>query len=224
MKTDKTQLPQLSPQMKKVDRQLKKAAKMYEEQFLRQMVKAMRKSVDHSAMTKPSFGERIYKEQLDDKYVQSWVQRGGTGFGDMVYKQLVEKFYPQLQRQAPKEIRPIDITDRYQGMKAVSPVEDKHKQVFNIELGPQKESKSYLNLPWQGKFEKEFQMASGEKVAMFSHPFGLKSTFVFRGQLKPGLLNKTLSEGENFAALSPESESMIWQIQASDSRKGPTVK
>lgn len=224
MKTDKTQVQQLNPQMKKIDRQLRKAAKMYEEQFIRQMVKAMRKSVDHSAMTKPSFGETIYKEQLDDNTVKSWVENGGTGFGDMVYQQLVEKYYPQLQNQIPKVIRPTNISDRYQGMTSVAASEKSDKQTFNIQLGPQKTAKSYLSLPWQGKFEKEFELESGEKVALFSHPFGLKSTFVFRGQVQPGLLNKNLAEGENFAALSPESDQMTWQIQGVDSRKGPTVK
>jgi flagellar protein FlgJ len=224
MKTNKAQTQQLSPHMKKVDRKLKKAAKMYEEQFIRQMVKAMRKSVNHSALTKPSFGEKIYQEQLDDKYVGSWVDRGGTGFGEMVYNQLVERFYPQLQKQAPKEIRPVDITDRYKGMQKAQVPEAPGRQTFNLKLGPQKESASFLSLPWKGKFEKEFELASGEKVALFSHPFDLKSTFVFKGQLKPGLLNKTLSEGENFAALSPESDSITWQIQDTNSRKGPTVR
>lgn len=218
MKTSKIPKQQLSPQMQKIDAKLKKAAKMYEEQFLRQMVRAMRKSVSHSAMTKPNFGERIYREQLDDKYVSGWIDRGGTGFGDMIYNQLVDKFYPQLKGAKPKVVRPVNLSDRYQGIS--KSITQPKKHTFNIQLGPQKNEKSYLQLPWKGKFEKQFQLDSGEKVAMFSHPFGLKSTFVFRGQLEPGLLNKTLQEGENFAALNAEAQNMTWQITDADSRKG----
>ncbi|NQZ18831.1 MAG: hypothetical protein HRT44_06190 [Bdellovibrionales bacterium] len=56
---------------------------------------------------------------------------------------------------------------------------------------------------------------------MFSHPFGLKSTFVFQGQMNPGLLDKNLSAGENFALLSPETQSMTWQVEKTDSLKAP---
>ena len=191
---------------------------MYEEQFLRQMVRAMRKSVGHSALTKPSFGERIYREQLDDKYVSSWIDRGGTGFGDMIYTQLAEKFFPQLLGRKIKPIRPMNLSDRYQGVSRSLSQSKKH--TFNIQLGPQSKQRSFLSLPWQGKLEKQFELANGEKVAMFSHPFGLKSTFVFQGQLEPGLLNKTLMEGENFAQLSAQKQNLTWQISDADSRKG----
>ena len=204
--------------MQKIDNKLRKAAQMYEEQFLRQMVKAMRKSVSHSALTKPNFGERIYREQLDDKYVSNWIKRGGTGFGDMIYNQLVDKFYPQLNQKSVKAIRPVNLSDRYQGISRS--ITQKKKHTFNIQLGPQQSQKSYLQIPWQGKFEKSYTLESGEKVAMFSHPFGLMSTFVFQGQMEPGLLNKTLSEGENFAQLAAQEQNITWQISDADSRKG----
>ena len=214
----------LPPQLQKLDKKLKQAASMYEEQFLRQMVQAMRKSVDHSKMTKPSFGERLYSQQLDEEYVKNWIDRGGTGFGDMIYKELVNKFYPQLAGRGPKEIRPVDLSDRYQGMSKsiTSPKEKKH--TFNIQLAPQAKDKSFLQLPWEGKLVKQFEMENGEQVAHFEHPFGLISTFVFRGQMQPGLLNKSFVEGENFAQLSPEGQSLTWQIKDANSRKGSSNK
>lgn len=198
---------------------------MYEEQFLRQMVAAMRKSVEHSKMTEPSFGERIYSEKLDDEYVKNWIDRGGTGFGDMVYKELVDKFFPQLSNEKrPEGIRPVNLSDRYRGMSRSTSSPQEKKHTFNIMLAPQKNSESYLQVPWEGKLVKNFELASGEQVAMFEHPFGLESTFVFRGQVKPGLLNKSLTEGKNFAQLAPESQSLTWQIKDVDSRKGSSSK
>lgn len=210
----------MHPQLKKLDQKLRKASQMYEEQFLRKMVKAMRSSVSHSKLTQPSMGENIYREQLDDKYVDSWVQRGGVGFGDMIYNDLVEKFYPQLGRRKPKQIRPTNLSDRFQGISRslTTPADKKH--TFNLKMGQQKTTKSYLKLPWEGKLEKQFEMPNGQKVATFTHPSGLKSTFVFRGQVEPGLLNKSLLEGENFAQLSHESQNLTWQIEDANSRKG----
>lgn len=192
---------------------------MYEKQFLRQMVKAMRKSVSHGALTKPGMGERIYREQLDEKYVDNWMDTGGTGFSDMIYKDLVEKFYPMLGSRKIKSVRPMNLSDRYQGISRSLTHSKEKKQTFNIQLAAQQESQSYLKLPWKGTLEKQFEMENGQKVAMFSHPFGLKSTFVFQGQLEPGLLNKTLLDGENFAQIGPDSQNLTWQIEDANSRK-----
>lgn len=212
----------LSPQdqMKKLDGKIKQAAQLYEKQFLRQMVKAMRSSVDHSAMTKPGMAESIYREQLDDKYVDGWMETGGTGFSKVIYDDIVNKFYPQMRAHQKQKMRPLQITDRYKGISKSSPVglKNEKKQTFNISLAPS-QGKSYLQLPWQGKFEKEFELEGGQKVAMFSHPFGLKSTFVFQGKLSPGLMNQTLSAGENFAQLSPETQSMTWQVEQTSPQK-----
>ena len=126
---------QLSPQMKKLDGKLRQASQMYEKQFLRQMVKAMRNSVSHSALTKPGMAEGIYREQLDDKYVDNWVNRGGTGFGEMIYRELVDKFYPQLGNNQPKPLRPVNLSDRYQGISRKLTHPNTQKQTFNIQLG-----------------------------------------------------------------------------------------
>lgn len=224
MKASKSQKPQMHPQLRKLDQKLKKASQMYEEQFLRQMVKAMRSSVSHSKLTKPSMGENIYRQQLDEKTVDTWVKRGGVGFGDMIYNDLVEKFYPMLGDRKVKNVRPANLSDRFQGVSRSLTSKAQGKHTFNLNMAAQKAAgKSYLQLPWQGTLEKQFEMPDGQKVAMFSHPFGLKSTFVFQGQVEPGLLNKTLSEGENFAQLGPESQSLTWQIEDANSRKASSV-
>lgn len=224
MKTNKVFHQNHSTQLQKLDGKLRKASQMYERQFLRQMIKAMRSSVSHSSLTKPGMAEKIYREQLDDKYVDSWVDSGGTGFADMVYQELIDKFYPQLGKGQIKKIRPANLTDRYQGISRSLTQPKQSQHLFHIKLKPQQETgTSYLNVPWRGKLESEMELASGEKLAMFSHPFGLKSTLVFRGQLKPGLLNKTLEAGENFAQLNAESQTLTWKIQGADSRKDSSV-
>lgn len=73
------------------DQRVLEAARMYEKYFLGQLTKAMRASVQHSELSKPSMGESIYREQLDDQYVDSWTERGGIGLAEMIHDELVGK-------------------------------------------------------------------------------------------------------------------------------------
>ena len=77
---------------KQQDKKLREVAELYEGQFLREMVKAMRGTVQESGLVKVSQGEHIYREQLDQNYVDEWSKRGGLGFQEIIYKQLLEKY------------------------------------------------------------------------------------------------------------------------------------
>lgn len=94
------------------------AARMYEKYFLNQMVKAMRETVSYSDLQKPTMGEEIYRDQLDDQYVNSWTESGGIGLADMIHDQLMGKaeMAKQLQeayRSSRGKARvPMTLTDR----------------------------------------------------------------------------------------------------------------
>jgi Rod binding domain-containing protein len=77
-----------------LDQQLQKAAKMYEQQFLQEMMNAMKKTVDHSRVTEPSMAEKIYQDELYNQYAEKWVDNGGNGLADLIYKELKEKLIP----------------------------------------------------------------------------------------------------------------------------------
>ena len=79
---------------------LRAGAKMYEQYFLQDMVKAMRRTVT-PGYTQPSYGERIYREQLDTRYVEAWANKGGVGLADVIYNQLHQRYFPK------REIRPL---------------------------------------------------------------------------------------------------------------------
>lgn len=207
----------LTPQEQKVQLQgkLKDASKMYEEQFLREMVKAMRGTVSHSAMTKPNMAEKIYRQQLDEQYVEQWSNKGGVGFADMIYNDLVEKYYPFLKGPVQKEIRPMAITDHFRGMSKQASHETAHKQNYSVAIEPQPTTTA-LKLPWVGKVDREFRLPDGRQLVSMVHPHGLRSTYVFEGQVKPGLKNNVLSAGENFAELKANVKSMLMQIEKAD--------
>lgn len=94
------------------------AARMYEKYFLNQMVKAMRSTVKYSDLQKPTMGEEIYRDQLDDQYVDSWTNTGGIGLADMIHDELLGKAQMnKLRREAMKASKgktrtPMALTDR----------------------------------------------------------------------------------------------------------------
>ncbi len=77
-----------------IDTQIKKAATMYEQQFLQEMMRAMRKTVEHSEITKPSMAEKIYQDEMYNQYAEKWMESGGNGLADLIYKELKEKILP----------------------------------------------------------------------------------------------------------------------------------
>ncbi|MCB0341284.1 MAG: rod-binding protein [Pseudobdellovibrionaceae bacterium] len=74
---------------------MRQASQMYEQHFLREMVKAMRSTVQNGGLMEPTMAEKIYREKIDDSYVESWANKGGIGLGDMIYNQLRERLQAQ---------------------------------------------------------------------------------------------------------------------------------
>lgn len=74
------------------DPRLQEAAKMYEKQFLREMVKAMRATVPESDLVPANAGERVFRQQLDDQYAEKWGDQGGIGLADLIYDNISERY------------------------------------------------------------------------------------------------------------------------------------
>jgi hypothetical protein len=67
------------PVQKSPDQKLHEVSEMYEKHFLREMMKAMRSTVHEGGFIQQNQAERIFKEQLDDHYVDKWSEKGGIG-------------------------------------------------------------------------------------------------------------------------------------------------
>lgn len=88
------------------------AARMFEQEFLRHMVKEMRKTVSESDLISEGMGGKIFKEELDNKNVETWVNdQGGVGMADMIYDQVVQRVEDMRNRgahaKAPGEALPL---------------------------------------------------------------------------------------------------------------------
>jgi Rod binding domain-containing protein len=175
---------------------IKEAAQMYEQHFLQEMVKAMRKTVT-PGFESPSFAQKLYSEQLDTQYVESWAKRGGIGLGEMIYQQLQQKLYGAQQLPRPAGPLPADTT----GQLHVLPTNKKGRADFVIR--PDKQGAREVLAPWAGKLAALQALDTNDTALLIEHPDQrLDSRMVFRGHPVANLLpGAELSAGQKLGEL-----------------------
>ena len=201
-----------SDSVEKIDRRDPKvleAARMYEQAFLKQMVGAMRQAVPKSDLVKESMGERIYKDQMYDNYVEQWSNVGGVGLGDLIYDQIIERFGPQQKQIRPQGPLPANDNRTYQ-------IENDSSQTgaMLMKFKPQKnfgEGSMQITSPWEGELIGSNNLESGEKALFIKHPNDMKSTFIFKGSLN--LSKNNFSPGESLGVVSPETNEFLWKLE-----------
>ena len=198
------------------DEKLKNVAKLYEKQFLREMMKQMRATVTEGGFMPANNAEKIFREQLDQEYVEKWGDRGGIGLADMIHQQLLERLGPALGIR-PKLLKPqgpikineqgmlnkaLKINDQAQlksPLKIQTPLPEdlskssNKKLEMKIDLREVALENSEVTAPWSGVHLGTKQISPDEYVMEILHDHGLKSQMVFRGQpveeLRPAQLS-----------------------------------
>ncbi len=228
------------------DKKLRDVAQLYEEQFLREMVKAMRGTVPDGGLVKVSQGETIYREQLDQNYVEQWGKQGGLGLQKLIYDQLIDKFGSKMGLKTPEQAPagPIALDPKSNlnnpfSVRATPSANNKnvsfefHKAQPSDDLLAKSELKApefkatdaralEIKAPWTGQILGSYQINPSEYVVEMSHNNGLKSQLVFRGSLansssETGVLGpRSVQAGENIGLLSPEAKSFFWTVGPSD--------
>ncbi len=203
--------PALAPRNQKVD----EVAKLYEKQFLREMVKAMRGSGEMGYM-KPSMGEKIYREELDNQYVEAWGDQGGVGMQKLIYDQLMERYFDNTPgMKALKAGGMMKLTDKDVSHVRALPTSQKSQMPLKIELKENAEgTPTQVQLPWDGKFVSQSKMLDGKTAVTMEHHGGFKSTFIFDGVFLSLPKNAELKQGTPIATLSPEIKSFFWNLSA----------
>ena len=72
--------PTAENKAQEMDKKLHGVADMYEQHFIREMMKQMRSTVSEGGFVKANNAEKIFQEQLDDQYADQWQKSGGIGF------------------------------------------------------------------------------------------------------------------------------------------------
>ncbi len=211
------QLPQVNAETKPVERdpKLLKAAQMYETKFLEEMVKAMRQTVDESQLIKSSMGEKIFREQLDQQYVDQWVHvKGGVGLSDMIYNQIVDRFGASLGiagKNVTKPKGPIPLGDNKNIKAKELPKVQPNKNGISMQIQTDGD-REVLN-PWPGKIVEEFKLDDGKQIAKISHDNGLFSLLSYNGE-SIDKNSRQLTAGQPIGRLNPGQNLMQWHVHA----------
>jgi flagellar protein FlgJ len=209
------------PRNAKVD----EVAKLYEKQFLNEMMKAMRGTVSYSESSKPSMAEDIYKGQLDSQYVESWGDNGGIGLSDLIYKQIMERYFKQSEDGANEFQKhgPIQLTDRdisrVSQVRTAGSVESMSGSTSS-QLPLKVEVKSsrdggpvQVQSPWDAKVLNKSLVDGGKMAVTLEHAQNLRSTVIFDGVASAGIEpGQRISKGQVVGLLSPEKTSFFWNI------------
>lgn len=209
----------------KQDAKIRDASKMYEKYFLGEMMKAMRQTVHHA--NEPSMAEGIYSEQLDQQYVDTWGDRGGVGFADLIYNQVQERYFNHAQA-GPRPHMPIPIekgttikidNPKQMGIPVVTPGANKQKDLsflYEWQSGRSPESRDVVS-PYAGEVLQSFHAGDERQIVKLAHDHGLVSTLSFLGRsqnLQPG---DSISAGQKLGSLSPQAMGLTWQISQVES-------
>lgn len=220
MKIEKFRPLRQAPTPQEMDQKLKDVAKLYENQFLREMVKSMRSTVTDSGFIKKNQAEQIFSEKLDQQYVDNWSDKGGVGFADMIYKQLIEKYGPAMGIRPPparpQGPLPIDVKSQFTGHIKVDP---QNQNKMQVEYKREAEGVETLQSPWSGMFKRHYQFAPDEHMVELLHDNGISSKIAFRGQVLPGAMGQEIQAGSSLAVLSPETKAFYWNLDLSEFSK-----
>lgn len=169
-----------------VDQRVREASELYEKQFLAEMVRAMRKTVSHGRFTEPSMAEQIYRDQLDENYVDEWTKSGGVGLADLVYQQITERYG---ERPVPPPSGPLPIEKGTTPLPIPSgPTMKEIKVDENGRVGallPATPNQA-VTAPWDARVERSVTEENGRRTVWLEHEdVGLRSVISFIGSLKP---------------------------------------
>ncbi len=104
------------------DQEIRQVSKLYEQQFLNEMMKAMRQSVPEAGFIPKSMGEKIYMDQLDHEYVQQWSAQGELGLSELIYQEIKEKILGPDSPEFIKPLKPQPMPLKDSGVKSIEPV------------------------------------------------------------------------------------------------------
>ncbi|MFZ4402528.1 MAG: rod-binding protein [Pseudobdellovibrionaceae bacterium] len=203
-----------------MDAKLKDVANMYEKHFLREMVKAMRSTVTESDFIKSSAGEKIFREQLDQEYVEKWGDQGGIGLSKIIYDQLLDKFGEQLglkpSADRPRGPLPLPVKTNsnfyVSAQKNPAANNSSMQMTFTRQDNPGGTSGELVS-PWAGVLSKQWKL-DGQNIFEVDHDNGLKSRLMFEGQPSSNLkAGDPLQPGQRLGLLSPSALNFYWTLQ-----------
>lgn len=224
--SDVSKLGNLNPtfnlQEKKGDvtqEKLKEVADMYEQHFLKEMMKQMKSTVSEGVdMFKKNHAEKIFQEQLDNEYSTQWNKQGSFGLSNLIYDQLMERYGSQLglKEKLEKPQGPIELNQKHQ-IKELNP--DKKGFSIKIEAKDQPDlgSNQTVKNPWAGTLQSKEMRDGDQTLYKIKHDNGLESLIMIQGAASEK--TRFLSSGDHLEAgdelgLAQEASPLFWTVRS----------
>jgi flagellar protein FlgJ len=200
------------PTPEEQDKLLKKVSADQEKLFLRLMTKGMRTTLnDENSLVPVSAGEKIFREQLDDEYVEHWGNQGGIGLQNIIYDQLLEKFGPAMG--IKKNVQPPKGPISFNESAQVKPgAETSPRFKLNYELKPGMSDRDVLS-PWSGTLVGQKKVDAQNTLLELKHGNGVTSRLIFNGQPEALKLGDEIAAGQKVGSLSHEAQSVFWGLE-----------
>ncbi len=208
----------MKPKMtsEQADQRLKDVASLYEKQFLRELVKSMRTTVTESGLVKTNPAEKMYRENLDQDYVEKWGDKGGIGLSKIIYDQLLQKLGPQMGIKAaegPAPKGPFPVHPDHPLKINTLPSENPKQKNLLIE-SPAGGPRAEVLAPWNSRVTFAQKINPTETLLRLQHDNGFKSQILgaFEDQeIKPDYL-----AGEKITNLKDGQNKIIWTVESTD--------
>lgn len=221
--TDRNELAEKATNPNKANEdKLRQVSEMYENYFVREMMKQMRATVQEGGFIKQNNAEKIFRGQLDDQYADQWVKAGGIGLSNLIYDQLVEKFGNQygFKKSVDRPVGPLAIDNKSTFAGFVSRLpnsEDRTTGEITMKFQSAEGNKSELLNPWAGTLLSKNYLDMDQIQYRIKHDNGLESLIMTRGTgLGPEQklsLGDTIGAGQQLGWLSSASP-LFWTVKS----------
>lgn len=209
------------PETKGPDQKIREVSAMYEKHFLGEMMKAMRSTVHEGGFVQSNQAEKIFREQLDQEYVDKWGEKGGIGLADLIYNQMVDKYGVQMgirnPVQKPQGPLPLQAKDMFTGKSFHQQAQKTPNLSFRFDknvLGVNEGNKPLpVSNPWDGVLLGKKNLGNEEMLMEINHDNGLTSKLVYKGVPSGLKIGDKIQAGETLGFLSPEAKTFYWHTQ-----------
>lgn len=168
---------------KVTEEKFREVSDLYENYFIREMMKQMRSTVHESGFIKQNNAEKIFQGQLDDQYADQWGKAGGIGLSNLIHDQLMAKYGEKmgLRPAIEKPQGPINLDQKsiFAGIVARPQVTNTDPVTFKLQ-SPQEE-KIELKNPWAGVLLDKKYYEMDQMQYRIKHDNGLESLIMTRG-------------------------------------------
>ncbi len=197
----------------------REVADLYENHFIRTMMKEMRSTVKESGFIKQNNAEKIFRDQLDDQYADNWGKAGGIGLSGLIYDQLMQRYGEQMglkdKTQKPQGPIELDAKANFKGVVSKSATSAESEPItfkFETDAG----QKTKVKNPWAGTLLDKKYLEMDQMQYRIKHDNGLESLIMTRGtglgpdsQLSPG---DTLQSGQQLGWATASSP-LFWTVK-----------